>query len=218
MFQKEYWERNKLEQRRAPGHPVIKEYVLSKIQRIKKKIPLDHHTTLLDVGCGNGFFTYYWQEICQAIGVDFSGKMLLLNPVNKKAQMDANQLAFKDNSFDIVFCHALLHHVADINQVVNEMTRVSKKYIVILEPNRANPLMFLFSFLVKEERQALKFSRKYLKRILTNHALQVLDVFSLGLIVPNKTPRFLLPLLKLLHFKQPWGMTTFIIASKIKTG
>jgi ubiquinone/menaquinone biosynthesis C-methylase UbiE len=60
-------------------------------------------------------------------------------------------LKFEDNSFDVVFCHALLHHVDDIDRVIGEMKRVSCKWIVLLEPNRNNPLMFLFSLLIKEE-------------------------------------------------------------------
>jgi hypothetical protein len=32
--------------------------------------------------------------------------------------------------------------------------------------------------------------------------------------VPNKTPGFLLPLIKLLDFAQPWGMTNVLIAER----
>lgn len=218
MFQKEYWERKDLRKRRPPDHPVIKEYVLSKIEKVKRYFSIDQKTTLLDVGCGNGFFTYHWQDQCKAVGVDFSRQMLVMNPVKQKAQMDGGQLAFKNNSFDIVFCHALLHHVEDMGKVIREMARVSKKYVVILEPNRSNPLMFLFSFLVKEERKALKFSRKYLRKKAAANHLDIIDIFSMGMIVPNKTPKFLLPLVKRMHFKQPWGMTTFIIAEKTGEG
>jgi ubiquinone/menaquinone biosynthesis C-methylase UbiE len=170
----------------------------------------------LDVGCGNGFFTHYFAKICSVIGVDYSEKMLRLNPVKQKCLMDGSRLAFKDGAFDIVFCHALLHHVADMDAVVREMARVSNKYIIILEPNRNNPLMFLFSYLVKEERQALKFSPRYLRSLAARNGLRIIDGFSCGMIVPNKMPSFLIPVVKHLNFKQPFGMTNFIIAGKEK--
>jgi ubiquinone/menaquinone biosynthesis C-methylase UbiE len=140
--------------------------------------------------------------------------MLQINPVKKTSLMDANDLKFEDNSFDVVFCHALLHHVEDIAKVMQEMKRVSRKYVIILEPNRNNPLMFLFASLVKEERKALKFSLSYLTDIVSRNDLRVVTSFSYGMIVPNKTPTFLLPLVKLFNFKQPLGMTNFIIAEK----
>ncbi len=214
MFQKQYWERTDLDKRRKPDHPVIAEYVLSKVERLKPYMTFNERTTLLDVGCGNGFFTYYFNKICRTTGVDYSQKMLGLNPAGQKAQMDAGRLGFRDNSFDIVFCHALLHHVDDIGAVIREMARVSRKHVVILEPNRSNPLMFLFSAIVKEERNALKFTRRYLKRIAETNGLDIVDSFSCGMIVPNKMPSFMLPVVKLLNFKQPWGMTNFIIGTR----
>ena len=214
MYQKNYWERNQLDGRRPVTHPVIEEYVLSKIEKLKKYVPFTAKTALLDVGCGNGFFTWYFDRICKVTGVDFSQKMLELNPVERKLLMGAEALAFKDNSFEVVFCHALLHHVADIDSVVREMKRVSRKYIIILEPNRNNPLMFLFSSIVKEERKALKFSPGYLQRVSERNGLRIIKVFSCGMMVPNKMPLFLLPLAKRLHFNQPLGMTNFIIAEK----
>jgi len=214
LFQKEYWERRGLAERRHPEHPVVAAYILPKIKVLRRYINLTQQTRLLDVGCGNGFFTFYFDKICDAYGVDYSEKMLQINPVKKTFLMDANDLKFEDNSFDVVFCQALLHHVDNIDKVIQEMRRVSKKYIVILEPNRNNPLQFLFSLLVKEERKTLRFSLSYLTNIVSRNDLAVVASFSYGMIVPNKTPTFLLPLVKLFNFKQPLGMTSFIIAEK----
>ena len=130
--------------------------------------------------------------------------------------MSADALKFDDNSFDVTFCHALLHHVENIDKVIQEMRRVSRKHVIILEPNRNNPLMFLFSLLVKQERKALKFSLSYLTNIVKKNDLRIVTSFSYGMIVPNKTPTFLLPVAKLFNFKQPLGMTNFIIAEKDK--
>lgn len=213
-FHRKYWERDKLNKRRHPSHPVVKEYVIPRIEEIRKIVPIDKNTRLLDVGCGNGFFSYYFEKICNTIGIDSSKKMIAMNPIKQKYLMSADNLGFKDNSFDIVFCHMLLHHVTDVNKVINEIKRVSKKYIVVLEPNRNNPLMFLFCVLIREERKALKFSLSFLKNICMQFNLKIISAFSYGLLVPNKTMRFMLPIIKLFNFRQPFGITNFLIAQK----
>lgn len=68
MHQKDFWEREELAKRRYPEHPVVKAYVLPKIELMSRYIKLTHQTRLLDVGCGNGFFTFYFAQICQAYG------------------------------------------------------------------------------------------------------------------------------------------------------
>jgi len=216
MFQKSYWERDTLELRRHPTHPVVHAYVNPKIEAIRQYIEISKGTTLLDVGCGNGFFSHYFDQICQTTGVDYSEKMLKQNPISRKHQMDANNLQFKDDSFDIVFCHALLHHVEDMSRVIQEMKRVSKSGVIVLEPNRNNPFMFLFSLLVKEERKALQFSILNLHRLIEGNGLIIKAAFSHGLIVPNKTPQFMVPLLKPFDKIHPLGITNCLIAKKYK--
>jgi hypothetical protein len=68
--------------------------------------------------------------------------------------------------------------------------------------------------LVPEERAALKFSLGYLRELLEKNHLRVVEAFSHGFIVPNKTPTFLLPFLKPLDRRNPWGMTNILIAEK----
>ena len=48
-----------------------------------------------------------------------------------------SSLPFTDNSFDLVFCAATLHHVDDQEKGVKEMTRVLKKggKLILVEPN-----------------------------------------------------------------------------------
>lgn len=212
MFQKDYWERDDLGHRRPPQHPVVSAYVLPKIERIRRFVEITDQTTLLDVGCGNGFFTYHLDKICDVTGVDFSEKMLELNPVKRTLLMDAAALEFEDRSFDVVFSHAVLHHVEDMDRVLSEMRRVSRKYVVFLEPNRTNPLMYLFCAIVAEERKACRFSLRYLKQAAARNGLTVEKAFSSGMVVPNKVQTWMLPVLRFLDFSQPLGMTNSIIA------
>jgi SAM-dependent methyltransferase len=168
----------------------------------------------LDVGCGNGYFSRAFEGVCRTVGVDFSKRMLERNPMPDKFRMDVGRLAFQDLAFDAVFCHALLHHVEDPARVLGEMRRVSRRYVVVLEPNRNNPFMFLFSTLVPEERGALPFSLGYLRGLMEGTGLRVTAALSHGWTVPNRTPAFLLPLLKPFDVPQPWGMTNILIGER----
>ena len=214
LFQKDYWERDNLNKRRTPNHPVISAYVNSRIDILKRYVKIDEKTTLLDVGCVNGYFTYYFDKICDTTGVDYSEKLLENNPVKKKYLMDANNLQFADNSFDIVFAHAVLHHVDDIDKILREMRRVSKKYVVILDCNRNNPLFFVYSLIVKEEAKIIDFSLNYLRKKMIKTGLDISNSFSYGLLFPNKTPTIMAPLVKMIDFKHPLGITNIIIGEK----
>ena len=67
--------------------------------------------------------------------------------------MDANNLSFPDNNFDIVYGGAILHHL-DIEQSVGHIHRVLKPggKILFLEPLNMNPLYKLYRYFNKKER------------------------------------------------------------------
>lgn len=213
-FQKNFWGNYNIIKRRHPSHPVVEAFVMPKIQFIRKNVPLAKDTTLLDIGCGNGFFTYYFAKMCQVTGLDFSKQMLKINPHNKLVYGDAENLPFPDESFDITFCSSLLHHLSNPEKAIQEMKRVAKKYIIISEPNRNNPLLFLFSLIKKEERGLRKFTKNYLLDLGRNIGLKNINYLVSGLIFPNKTPGILLPILKKFNFRQPWGNCITIIFKK----
>lgn len=67
--------------------------------------------------------------------------------------MDANNLTFKDNSFDVVYGGAILHHL-DIEKTLHHVYRVLKPngYILFLEPLNMNPLYKIYRAFNKKER------------------------------------------------------------------
>lgn len=67
--------------------------------------------------------------------------------------MDANNLTFKDESFDVVFGGAILHHL-DIEKSINHIHRVLKPdgFIVFLEPLNMNPAYKIYRKLNPQER------------------------------------------------------------------
>jgi len=131
-LQKTFWEGDDLNKRRKPSHPVIRAFVEPKITEIKKYIEVEENSDVLELGAGNGFFSFYLENICKLTVTDYSKKMIELNPAKNKRVMDASNIEFKDNSFDILFESNLLHHVVDINRVISEMKKVSKKYLVFI--------------------------------------------------------------------------------------
>jgi ubiquinone/menaquinone biosynthesis C-methylase UbiE len=94
--------------------------------------------TILDVGCGPGTITADLAALVpdgKIVGVDavesvleqastFAASRGLTNATFQ--HVDANDLPFADDSFDVVFCHQVLQHVKDPVGVLREMRRVAK--------------------------------------------------------------------------------------------
>lgn len=161
--------------------------------------------TVIDVGAGNGYFTWLLDAWGSAIAVDFAATMLRQHPSPRKVQADALALPFADRSVDVAFCGNLLHHLADPQAAVNEMARVARRYVVLLEPNRNNPLMFGFGVLKREERGTIHLHRGELVRMMERAGVEVVASTTMGTVLPNKTPDLLLPLARLLDGESPLG-------------
>ena len=131
--------------------------------------------------------------VYHTVAIDFSGRMLQRNSCSLKICGSAIELPFKNNSFDITFCSNLLHHLKYPREAVLEMKRVSRKYVILSEPNRNNPLIFLFGLLKKVERGTLKFSLRYMNKLVEEAELKVISASNIGIVLPRKTPAVLLP-------------------------
>ena len=196
--QKTYWEG--AEGRRSPDHPVVAAFADPKVDFVRRSLDGPEAVgQVLDVGCGNGFFTRPFAAWQPCVALDFSLQMLRLNAVDvAKICGSALELPFRDNAFGLVFCSNLLHHVSNPADALVEMKRTSSRYVVVSEPNRTNPFMFAFGALKAAERGTLRFSRRYMLRIAARAGLEVVQVRTMGGVLPNKTPKSLLWLFKLL--------------------
>lgn len=79
----------------------------------------------LDNGCGVGLlFEKVTPE--QAVGLDISSEMLRYAAKYSDQLILGNsqKLPFKDQSFDVVFCRSLIHHLPDPESAVKEIARV----------------------------------------------------------------------------------------------
>jgi len=94
----------------------------------------------LDVGCAEGYYlkfiaTKAASPELQRVGLDISKGYLIKAKINANeaalVQGHASNLPFKTNCFDLVFCSELLEHVPDPKKAFIELTRTSKKYILL---------------------------------------------------------------------------------------
>ncbi|MGB8657365.1 MAG: class I SAM-dependent methyltransferase [Candidatus Zixiibacteriota bacterium] len=97
---------------------------------------------VLDVGCGCGCYTAKLSPHCNQItAIDSSASLIgRCKSENQKPNvtyvcMDARNIAYPDASFDLVLERACLHHIREWEKVLDEMIRLSSRFILIEEPN-----------------------------------------------------------------------------------
>lgn len=56
-------------------------------------------------------------------------------PETKHLALDAEQMDLPSDSYDLVFASEVLHHCSSPHQALCEMLRVSRRYVVFMEPN-----------------------------------------------------------------------------------
>ena len=105
------------------------------IQRLVYDFKGGENKTVLDVGCGNGWvLANFFREGAQCFGLDLTQKAVDLS--QKRFEMinggayftvaNAEELPFRDSSFDIATAMGVLHHTPDINKAIQEIHRVLK--------------------------------------------------------------------------------------------
>jgi SAM-dependent methyltransferase len=199
---------------RAANDPVVAAYVLPKLNFIETVVPLAK-SSVLDIGCGNGVFTLYLKDRCQSVmGVDFSSNMLAENPCRGLIQADVATLPLPAGSFDATFEANVLHHVDSPRDVVLEMARVARRWVVLIEPNRYNPGMFACGLFMKEERAVLKSHARGLQKLLESCGLTVRLSVCTGMISQNQTPEVLVPLLRFFDGRFALGEYVIVVAEK----
>ncbi|MBS3749261.1 MAG: methyltransferase domain-containing protein [Candidatus Thermoplasmatota archaeon] len=138
----------------------LKKLELQAIETAEERIPLylrcgikdaDH---ILDVGCGSGIITRELALLTRGkvTAVDNSydmikvAKKFLKNVKNIHLQVgDGEKLPFEDNTFDIVTCNLVLMWSHQPQQIVKEMTRVTKTgglVLASLEPDYGGKLHY----------------------------------------------------------------------------
>jgi SAM-dependent methyltransferase len=102
-------------------------------------LDLPGRTRVLDVGCGSGEFTRVLRGDSDAtvVGVDADRSLLSGVDADARALGDATRLPFRDDSFDLVVCQALLVNLPDPAAAIAEFARVSSELVAAIEPDNA---------------------------------------------------------------------------------
>jgi ubiquinone/menaquinone biosynthesis C-methylase UbiE len=113
---------------------VGQDQVIAKLRKALGREP-GHYARSLEIGAGTGYFTLNMARagvIGTATCSDISPGMLQTLRDNagrlglevRTEEADAERLPFADESFDLVFGHAVLHHIPDLGQALAEFARV----------------------------------------------------------------------------------------------
>jgi ubiquinone/menaquinone biosynthesis C-methylase UbiE len=111
------------------------EQVAGKLRKALGRWPERPFGDALEIGAGTGYFSLNLMQsgaIARATATDISPGMLATLEENaerlglnvKTAAAEAETLPFADGSFDLVFGHAVLHHIPDLEQAFSEFARV----------------------------------------------------------------------------------------------
>jgi SAM-dependent methyltransferase len=97
---------------------------------------------VLDLPCGTGRFRTMLERNCEEVwSGDASREMLMQAPPSTGVQMSAHAIPLKKNAVSAILCSRLLHHFehpAQRNTVLQELSRVSQRWIILSYFDAAN--------------------------------------------------------------------------------
>lgn len=93
--------------------------------------------SVLDVGCGNSNLRQLLSPGCRYTGIDLFGSPDIVVNLEEK-------LPFDDKSYDTTVVLDVLEHIDRIHYLIDEICRVSRKYVILSLPN-----MYEITFRVK---------------------------------------------------------------------
>lgn len=128
------------------GHCIV--YGHEKIYEFMENVP---RGSLIEMGCGGGHHSVNLAKK----GFDITAIDISLNGLQAAKKMaehnnqdvlflcgDIKRLPFEDNAFDICFCSLILHHFIALDNILRELSRVTRKYFVAFEVNALDLISF----------------------------------------------------------------------------
>lgn len=184
-----------------PPH-VVEHYLKKRTKFLRDHVP--DEGSVLDVGCGTGALAARIELAgYQVTGVDPSEGMLKVMKERAPA-IDAvvgsgTALPFADDRFDVVYCVAVMHHIAhggDVRKTLAEMVRVAKPRgrVLVWDHNPRNPYWRLLMARVPQDTgEERLIPEGEVVTGLRAAGAEPLSSIQLGM-VPDFTPRKLLAL------------------------
>ena len=114
--------------------------VVSIIDELKIK-----NEKILDVGCGTALYSGLFKNY---LGIDNSIEMMR-NAHANIVYGEAENLPFKDNSFDIIICISAIHNFNNVRKAVEEIKRVTNGKIAITLFKRSRKFSYIKKIILK---------------------------------------------------------------------
>lgn len=154
---------------------------------------------LLEVGCGVGAAARYLQGRYETyLGIDHSPKMIeaarIFNQGNRRAEFltaDIKTVDLTGSSVDTILANGVLHHIPDLDAVMDSLVRLSGPgcRILAIEPQNGNPLIQVMRVIRKKvdraySRDQVFFSEHELTALFARHGIGGISVRYLGYFSP----------------------------------
>jgi len=160
---------------------------------INKITKLKNIHDILEIGAGTGVDLIILKD--KGYNVTFSDySQIAVNNFKKSTkaipayQVDARNIKFKDNSFDLVYSLGLLEffNQKDQQRIISEMIRVSKQYVLIDVPQRYSIYTLIKKVLLKLNKwpfgQETEFSYYEIKNMLSKFNVTIIDSYGRDII------------------------------------
>ena len=117
------------------NRPQHAEQAISRAEKLLHFVNVKEKQNFLEVGCGNGAVSKYVAKkyLLNVTGVDIDPKQIQLAqesvddiPDIHFLEVDATNLPFQDNDFDIVLSFGVMHHISNWLDALREIRRVLK--------------------------------------------------------------------------------------------
>ena len=116
------------------------------LERVRRYLRPQWDDRLLEIGCSRGFLTKRVREELapSTTGVDLNPEAIANACVDGLSVMDAQALAYEDESFDKLYSFHCIEHIPDLHGAFREMNRVLKPGGRILLVYPAEPIRGLY--------------------------------------------------------------------------
>ena len=131
----------------------LKDWFIKALKKTINTLNITENSRILDIGCGTGNLLYLLErenKNLELYGIDISEKMLNIakNKLknSKLSIQSAEDIDFKDDSFDFVFSTEAFHHYSNYNQIMKNIYRILKKQgkLIVLDVDFGFFLNFIF--------------------------------------------------------------------------
>ncbi len=139
-------------QKHTNSNPISKFFLNNFLTVLLDEIKSLKPDSILDVGAGEGFTLEKLRKASVGNtleGIEYMDEAIELgkktNPHVKIQKGDIYKLPYKANTFDVVLCTEVLEHLEEPEKALQELKRVSSKYVVLSVPNE--PLFTIQRFM-----------------------------------------------------------------------